>query len=109
MRIDAYRTLYECSITFGIRKLLPVEHRSYAQNQLTSLKKNTKKKKIEDDLATVIATYEMIQRKEIEQRIAVQKIHNDEINYLKKNKQQLEAFIEAYQRKSNIEKIIQEN
>lgn len=108
MTMDAYRTLYECSLSFGIRKSLPAENRQLdVQNRLTALE--TKKQIIKDDLASAIATYETIQRQEVEQRMIEEKIYNDEIIFLKKNKTQLEAFIEGIQKKSNNEKIIQEN
>jgi len=94
MTMDAYRSLYESSIAFGIRKSLSAEHNKLdMQDRLTELE--AEKQKIKDDLATAIAKYEMAQRQGIEQRIAEQQRHNEEINFLKRSNQQLKAQLEG--------------
>jgi hypothetical protein len=72
-------------VSFGIRKPLPAEHRQLnVQNRLTALE--AKKQIIKDDLATAIETYEIIQIRKIEQRMAISKIHNNEKHLKKKKK-----------------------
>jgi len=94
MTMDAYRSLYESSIAFGIRKSLSAEHNKLdMQDRLTELE--VEKQKIKDDLATAIAKYEMAQRQGTEQRIAEQQRHNEEINFLKRSNQQLKAQLEG--------------
>lgn len=94
MTMDAYRSLYESSIAFGIRKSLSAEHNKLdMQERLTELE--AEKQKIKDDLATAIAKYEMAQRQGTEQRIAEQQRHNEEINFLKRSNQQLKAQLEG--------------
>lgn len=92
--MDAYRSLYESSIAFGIRKSLSAEHNKLdMQDRLTELE--VEKQKIKDDLATAVAKYEMAQRQGTEQRIAEQQRHNEEINFLKRSNQQLKAQLEG--------------
>ncbi|XP_025405247.1 33 kDa inner dynein arm light chain, axonemal [Sipha flava] len=94
MTMDAYQSLYESSIAFGIRKSLSAEHnKSDMQDRLTELE--AEKQKIKDDLATAIAKYEMNQRQGTEQRIAEQQRYNEEINFLKRSNQQLKAQLEG--------------
>ncbi|XP_050545761.1 axonemal dynein light intermediate polypeptide 1-like isoform X3 [Daktulosphaira vitifoliae] len=94
MTIDAYKTLYESSIAFGIRKSLSAEHNKIdLQDKLTELEVNKQKLKI--DLETAIKKYEMNQRQSTEKRIAEQQRHNEEINMLKRSNQQLKAQLEV--------------
>lgn len=94
MTMDAYRSLYESSIAFGIRKSLSAEHNKLdMQERLTELE--AEKQKIKDDLATAVAKYEMAQRQGTEQRMAEQQRHNEEINFLKRSNQQLKAQLEG--------------
>jgi len=94
MTMDAYRSLYESSIAFGIRKSLSAEHSKLdMQDKLTELEAD--KQRIKDDLTTAIAKYEMAQRQGTEQRIAEQQRHNEEINVLKRSNQQLKAQLEG--------------
>lgn len=94
MTMDAYKTLYESSIAFGIRKSLFAEHNKLdMQDRLTELEAD--KQKLKDDLATAIAKYEMAQRQATEKQIAEQQRHNEAIHVLKRSNQQLKAQLEG--------------
>lgn len=97
MTADAYQTLYNCIIPFGIRKPSPAAEREQLNelNRLAELE--AKKQKIKDDLATAVATYEMIQRRETEQQMAVQRRHDDEISFYNRTNHQIQLLIERIQ------------
>lgn len=91
MSTDAYKTVYEGSISLALRK--PQEFKlSDMQNQLTELK--AKEQKIKDDLKKAIEKYEMIQSQETRDQIVIQRKFSEKMNSFNNRIQQMNLMLE---------------
>lgn len=91
MSTDAYKTVYEGSISLALRK--PQEFKlSDMQNQLTELK--AKEQKIKDDLKKAIEKYEMIQSQETRDQIVIQRKFSEKMNSFNNRIQQMSLMLE---------------
>eukprot|EP00095_Tigriopus_kingsejongensis_P007949 maker-scaffold756_size101639-snap-gene-0.19 protein:Tk07949 transcript:maker-scaffold756_size101639-snap-gene-0.19-mRNA-1 annotation:"---NA---" len=117
MTLHAYQTLYESSIAFGIRKALQAEQvpaddpgrpgpayerfidpsifqgKTDMESTITRLEEE--KANLEKEVSDLKRGCEMIEKRAGEQKIADEKNHGEEINFLKRTNQQLKAQLEG--------------
>ncbi|KAK2943425.1 putative 33 kDa inner dynein arm light chain, axonemal [Blattamonas nauphoetae] len=90
MRVSAYQTLYESSVSFGLRKALQAElGRTEQEEKISHLLQE--KKDLEKEVAKLKARLESVEKKEAERRALDEKKHTEEIQYLQHHNQQLKA------------------
>eukprot|EP00093_Oithona_nana_P008955 08955.XXX_527639_530362_1 [CDS] Oithona nana genome sequencing. len=94
MTLHAYQTLYESSIAFGIRKALQAEQ-GKTDMETTIAKLEEEKAALEKEVSDLKRSCEMIEKRAAEQKIADEKNHGEEINFLKRTNQQLKAQLEG--------------
>ena len=94
MTIAAYQTLYESSIAFGMRKALVAEQRK-AEMESRIKRLETEKRDLERQVTELNNRCEAIEKREQDRRLLDEKKHRDEIDYIKKNNDQLKANLEA--------------
>lgn len=94
MTIQAYQTLYESSVAFGMRKALMAEQ---GKSDMEQLIKNleAEKKDLEKQVMDLKAKCDAIEKREAERRLLDDKKHNEELQALKKTNQQLKAQLEG--------------
>jgi len=94
MTLHAYQTLYESSIAFGIRKALQAEQgKTDMETKISKLEED--KAGLEKEVSDLKRSCEMIEKRAAEQKVADEKNHADEINFLKRTNQQLKAQLEG--------------
>lgn len=94
MTISAYQTLYESSVAFGMRKALLAEQgKADMQRKLSELEQD--KKDLEKQVNDLKVKCEQIEKRAQEQRQIEEKKHQEEMNFLKKNNQQLKNQLEG--------------
>ncbi|CAH8429471.1 unnamed protein product [Schistosoma mattheei] len=94
MTIAAYQTLYESSIAFGMRKALQSEQgKADMERMISDLEQE--KKDLERQVYELKTKCEQIEKRAVEQRQLEEKKHQDEIQFLKRNNQQLKAQLDG--------------
>lgn len=94
MTIAAYQTLYESSVAFGMRKALMAEQgKADMERKVQELEED--KRDLERQVNELKAKIEQIEKRNTEQRAVEEKKHSEEIQYLKKNNQQLKVQLEG--------------
>ncbi|THD21133.1 axonemal dynein light intermediate polypeptide 1 [Fasciola hepatica] len=94
MTIAAYQTLYESSVAFGMRKALQAEQgRADMERQIAELEQD--KRDLERQVHELKTKCEHIEKRAAEQRQLEEKKHQDEIQFLKRNNQQLKAQLDG--------------
>ncbi|XP_030638594.1 axonemal dynein light intermediate polypeptide 1 [Chanos chanos] len=94
MTIAAYKTLYESSVAFGMRKALQAEQgKSHTEKRIADLE--NEKRDLERQVNEQRAKCEAIERREAERRQVEEKKHAEEIQFLKRTNQQLKAQLEG--------------
>ncbi|CAH8429065.1 unnamed protein product [Schistosoma intercalatum] len=94
MTIAAYQTLYESSIAFGMRKALQSEQgKADMERMISDLEQE--KKDLERQVYELKTKCEQIEKRAAEQRQLEEKKHQDEIQFLKRNNQQLKAQLDG--------------
>jgi len=92
MTLQAYQTLYQSSITFGMRKTLQAEQGSSSfQAKIEALEGD--KKKLQAVVQDNRALYDAIEKRISEQRAADEKKMQEEKDFLQFQRQHLESFI----------------
>ncbi|CAH8431640.1 unnamed protein product [Heterobilharzia americana] len=94
MTIAAYQTLYESSVAFGMRKALQSEQ-GKADMERTIADLEQEKKDLERQVYELKTKCEQIEKRAAEQRQLEEKKHQDEIQFLKRNNQQLKAQLDG--------------
>ncbi|CAH8428557.1 unnamed protein product [Schistosoma turkestanicum] len=94
MTIAAYQTLYESSIAFGMRKALQSEQ-GKTDMERTIAELEQEKKDLERQVYESKTKCEQIEKRAAEQRQLEEKKHQDEIQFLKRNNQQLKAQLDG--------------
>jgi dynein light intermediate chain len=94
MTIQAYKTLYESSVAFGMRKALQAEQ-GKAEMLKTIRELERDKEDLERQVQELNAKCEAIEKREIERRQADEKKHQDEVNFLRKANQQLTTQLQT--------------
>eukprot|EP00941_MAST-03F_sp_MAST-3F-sp1_P003708 g3708.t1 len=101
MTTDAYKTLYESSVAFGVRKQME------AEEGMPELEKRVKeleeeKKKKEGQVADLHHSSEVIEKRAAERRQLEMKKQKEEIEFLKYQSDHLESFFKAVNAKAGI-------
>jgi len=93
MTIKAYRTLYESSVAFGMRKALHAEQGK--AELIEKVKKLEKENKIQErKLQESKAQMEAVEKRENERRKADEKKYKEDIDFLKRQAQQYRTELE---------------
>jgi dynein light intermediate chain, axonemal len=92
MTIDAYRTLYNSSVTFGIKKQLKAEH-GLPDLVAKVDKDEAEKAAMEHELQELKSKLELIEKREAERKAADDKRRKEELDFLKYQGQHLDSFI----------------
>lgn len=92
MTLDAYKTLYDASVTFGVRKQLQAEQgMPELEAQVSGL--SERKKGLEAQVLALRNKLDLIERRQAEKRALDDKRRSDEIAYLKHQAKHLDAFL----------------
>jgi dynein light intermediate chain len=94
MTIEAYRTLYEASITFGVRKQLQAEH-GIPELETSLSELGERKKDLEAQVQALRARIDVIERRQAERRVLDDKRRAEEITYLKHQAKNLDTFLKS--------------
>jgi len=92
--IAAYKTLYESSVAFGMRKALHAEQEK-EDMRLNINKLERDKEELERQVADLQAKCEAIEKRELERRAADEKKHQDEMTILQKANKQLTSHLQT--------------
>ncbi|GMH64354.1 hypothetical protein TrLO_g14615 [Triparma laevis f. longispina] len=92
MTVDAYKTLYDSSVTFGVRKQMAAEL-GVSDMESKILGKETLKKELENKVLELRNTVEVIEKREGERRALEDKKRKEEIDFLKHQGQHLDLFL----------------
>ncbi|NXE25078.1 IDLC protein, partial [Ardeotis kori] len=94
MTIAAYHTLYESSVSFGVRKALQAEQgKSDMEKRIAELEEE--KRELERQVSEEKAKCKAIERQGNERLQIEEKKHTEEIQFLKQTNQQLKAQLES--------------
>jgi len=94
MTIDAYKTLYESSVTFGVRKQLQAEQgMSEMEENITTLQGT--KRDLENQVLELRNKVEVIEKRESERRGLEEKKRQEELDFLKYQGQHLDTFLKS--------------
>lgn len=94
MTVDAYRTLYESAVAFGMRKALQAEQgKGKLRKQVDTLLEE--KEELQKKVSELNARMEANARKEVERKREEDQAHAEEVAFLKKQNQQLKSQLEA--------------
>lgn len=92
MTIDAYKILYESSITFGVRKQLQAEQgREELEATVGTLEEN--KSTLETQVAELRNKLEVMDKRSKERKVLEEKKRKEEIDFLKYQGQHLDSFL----------------
>jgi len=92
MTIDAYKILYDSSVTFGIRKQLQAEQgMSELEEQIKAL--SDQKKDLESKVTELRNKVEIIEKRGHEQKALDDKKRKEELDFLKYQGQHLDSFL----------------
>eukprot|EP00667_Euglena_gracilis_P022639 EG_transcript_25275 len=94
MTIAAYKTLYESSVAFGMRKALQAEQ-GKADMLATIRQLEREKETLEAQVQELNAKCDSIEKREVERRQADEKKHLEEVNFLRKANQQLTTQLQT--------------
>lgn len=92
MTIDAYETLYESSVAFGVRKQLEAEQ-GMGELEQTVLDLEEEKRQLQQKVLQLKSGVEVVEKREIEHKAVQDKKRKEEIDYLKYQGQHLDAFL----------------
>ncbi|EEY63193.1 sporangia induced 28 kDa inner dynein arm light chain [Phytophthora infestans T30-4] len=94
MTIAAYQTLYESSIAFGMRKALMAEQKKMeAEQQIRTLEGELRD--LTSQIEELSTRCEAVARREEEKKLQDEKKHQEEVELLRKNNDQLKASLES--------------
>jgi len=92
MTIDAYKTLYESSVTFGVRKQLQAEQ-GLAEMETKIADLTASKKDLQNQVMELRNKVEVIEKRANERRSLQEKKRKEEIDFLKYQGQHLDQFL----------------
>lgn len=94
MTIDAYKTLYESSVTFGVRKQLQAEEGvPEMEEQIGQLR--TAKEELQERVLALRNQMEVMERRSQERRQLDQAARKEEIDFLRHQNKHLEHFLRS--------------
>lgn len=92
MTIDAYKTLFSSSVTFGIKKQLRAEQGiPELENQVNALE--SEKSQLELEVHELRSKLEIFEKREAERKAADDKRRKEELDFLKYQGQHLDSFL----------------
>ena len=92
MTVDAYKTLYSSSVTFGIKKQLRAEQGiPELKDQVDTVE--AEKAKLELEVQELRSKLEVIEKREAERKAADDKRRKEELDFLKHQGQHLDSFL----------------
>jgi len=101
MTIDAYKTLYDSSVTFGVRKQLQSDQgMPELEAQVKELE--GQKKRLEGKVVDLIHKVEVVEKRAAERRQLEHKKQKEEIEFLKYQSEHLESFLKTVNAKTGI-------
>lgn len=96
MTIAAYQTLYQSSVTFAMKKQLQAEHgKADLEKKIDELE--VKKTKLENKVLELKSKIEAIEKRNGERRDVEAKKREDEIDFLKYQRDHLDKFLKSVQ------------
>lgn len=101
MTIDAYKTLFNSSVTFGTRKQLQSDQGMPELEDKVRLLEE-KKKCLEAKVTDLIYKVEVIEKRSAETRALDQKKQAEEIEFLKYQSEHLSGFLKSVKAKSGL-------
>merc|ERR1712216_1021518 len=94
MTIDAYKTLYDSSVTFGVRKQLQAEQgMGEMEDRIKSLQDT--KRALENQVLELRNKVEVIEKREAERKALDEKKRKEEVDFLKYQGQHLDTFLKS--------------
>ena len=94
MTIDAYKTLYESSVTFGVRKQLEAEQgMDELEKQVAELE--GRKKTLDAQIKDLISESEVTEKRNVEARAYMQKKRKHEIDCLEYQGDHFQQFLKS--------------
>ena len=94
MTMDAYKTLYESSVTFGVRKQLQAgEGMGEMETKIEELEAS--KRSLENQVLELRNKVDVIEKREAERRALAEKKRKDEIDFVKYQGQHLDTFLKS--------------
>ena len=93
MTIDAYKTLYDSSVTFGVRKQLQAEQ-GMAEMEKKILDLETKKKTLDNRVMELRNKVEVIEKREAERHQLEQQKQTEKIAFLQEQGRNLDQFLQ---------------
>jgi dynein light intermediate chain len=101
MTTDAYKTLYESSVAFGVRKQMEAEEgMPQLEKQVKELEEQ--KKSLEGQVVDLLHRSEVIEKRAAERRQLEMKKQKEEVEFLKYQSEHLESFFKAVSAKAGI-------
>ncbi|KEG10516.1 dynein arm light chain [Trypanosoma grayi] len=94
MTLDAYRSLYESSAAFGMRKALQAEQ-SKIEMEARIRAMEREREELKQQVEELEARCEAIQEQEEERRLEEEKKHNDEVAFFRRTYQTLTANLQT--------------
>lgn len=92
MSIDAYKTLFSSSVTFGIKKQLRAEQ-GLPDLELQAKELEEEKAKLELEAYELRSKLEIMEKREAERKAADDKRRKEELDFLKYQGQHLDSFL----------------
>ncbi len=94
MTTDAYKTLYDSSITFGVRKQLQAEQgMGSLEDKIQIL--SQEKREYENKVLELTSKLDVMEKRSSERRALQEKRYKEEIEYLKYQGLHLDAFLKS--------------
>merc|ERR1719230_1776482 len=98
MTIDAYKTLYESSVTFGVRKQLQAEQgMGEMEDRIKSLQDT--KRDLENQVLELRNKVEVIEKREAERKALDEKKRKEEVDFLKYQVLELRNKVEVIEKR----------
>ena len=94
MTIDAYKTLYQSSVTFGVRKQLQAEQ-GMTEMEESIAKLEGECRGLDNHVLELRNSVEVIEKREAEVRTLLEKKRKEEIDFLKYQGQNLDQFLKS--------------
>eukprot|EP01029_Cantina_marsupialis_P030393 TRINITY_DN821_c0_g1_i1.p2 TRINITY_DN821_c0_g1~~TRINITY_DN821_c0_g1_i1.p2 ORF type:complete len:205 (+),score=53.01 TRINITY_DN821_c0_g1_i1:1466-2080(+) len=92
MTIDAYKTLYDSSVTFGMRKQLQASH-GIEEMEVTTKKLEEEKSKLENEVLELRNRVDQLEKRAAESKKVTEKSRREQIDFLKYEGAHLNTFL----------------
>lgn len=96
MTIDAYKTLYESSVTFGVRKQLQAEQ-GMEDLEVQVKELTSKKAALSKEISELMSKVDVMEKRNTEQRLYTQKKRKEEIAFMEYQGDHFNQFLKTIQ------------